>query len=64
MNKKCKSCNSVEFMKKLEYGIYHYCHSYCYKCQELKNKDEDHESDTDVNDIENSIDELERLFKQ
>lgn len=61
--KKCKSCNISKFMKKLEYGIYHYAHSYCFKCQSEKLNKEIDESDSHIDDIMGSIDELERTFE-
>lgn len=60
--KKCKSCGDSKFMKKLEYGIYHYAHSYCYKCQNEKHNKEYDENESQVDDVMGSIDELERVF--
>lgn len=57
--KKCKTCNKSKFMKKKEYGIYYYAHSYCFKCQEaIKEENEI----TELDDVGESINQLERLF--
>lgn len=58
--KKCKRCNLTKFMKKKEYGIYHYAHSYCFQCQENLNE----ENETEVEDISDSVNQLEILFNE